>query len=164
MIPGGRTGATSRLSPISGCGLFHQRLHTQQITHSLSNRFGNNSRDAANRTLARLPVQPQITSDSRHLAFVHVNPRNTQQLPEAVIAVPDADVFVEERVHHLRRGHYEHRSTSFYYASHKKPAGYSESESGTAYWRIGAIVERATNPQAEFNVRRMTSQTMPSDL
>ena len=74
------TGETSRLSPISGCGLFHQRGHTQQITHSLSNRFGNNSRDAANRTLPRLPVQPQIASDSRHLAFVHVNPRNTQQL------------------------------------------------------------------------------------
>ena len=80
MIPGGRTGATSRLSPISGCGLFHQRGHTQQITHGLSNRFGNNSRDAANRTLPRLPVQPQIASDSRHQAFVDVNPRNTQQL------------------------------------------------------------------------------------
>ena len=73
----------------------------------LLNHFVYDSRDAANRTPPWLPVESQFSSDSRHVAFVHADPRNVQQLPEAVVAVPDSGVLNEERVHELRRGHVE---------------------------------------------------------
>jgi hypothetical protein len=77
----------------------------RRVVSGPSNRFGNDSRHATDRTLPRLPVQHLISSHSRHPAFIQVNPRNMQQLPQAVISVRNSGVLSEERLHELRWGH-----------------------------------------------------------